>query len=238
LDSFLTGQAKRAAVRSIIVGCVLVAGGCQTASLQAPQPATAAASSSGPMYRLDAARSELHVLVYRAGPFARFGHNHVIAARALAGQLTLTGDVAGSTFDLLLPVDALDVDPESLRAQYGEDFASERSTADIDGTRANMLGAALLDSAAYPYVRVAGTVVRATESYAADVEIAVKETVVRRTTPVALTLTATTVTASGTLTFDHAELGLTPFSALLGAIRVADEIEFRFELVAERIDAQ
>lgn len=238
MDSFLTKRATRAAAHSIIVGCALLVGGCQAPSLQSPQPAATAVTPGGPTHRLAAARSELHILVYRAGPFARFGHNHVIAARGLAGRLTLSSDVAGSTFDLLLPVDAFDVDPEPLRERYGEDFASERSAADIDGTRANMLGAALLDSAAYPNVRVAGTIVRAAEAYAADIEIAIKDTVVRRTTPIVLSVTATTVTASGALEIDHAELGLTPFSALLGAIRVAETIEFRFELVAEPIAAQ
>ena len=150
----------------------------------------------------------------------------------------MTRDVVGSTFDLLLPIEAFDVDPEPLRARYGAEFASERSAADIDGTRANMLGAALLDSTAYPNVRVAGTIARAAQEYTADIEIAIKDTVVRRTTPIALSVTATSVTASGMLEIDHAELGLTPFSALLGAIRVADAIEFRFELVAEPIDAQ
>ena len=237
MDSILTGRATRAAACSIIVGCVFLAGGCQAPSLQSPQPAATVVTPGGPTHRLDAARSELHILVYRAGPFARFGHNHVIAAGALAGRLTLTGDVVGSTFDLLLPVDAFDVDPEPLRERYGEDFASVRSAADIEGTRANMLGEALLDSAAYPNVRVAGTIVRAARAYAADIEIAIKDTVTRRTTPVALSVTATTVTASGTLTIDHAELGLAAFSAFLGAIRVADAIEFRFELVAAPIDA-
>jgi hypothetical protein len=238
LDSLLTGQPTRVSARSIIAGCALLMGGCQATSLESPQSATTTVTPSGPTHRLDAARSELHILVYRAGPFARFGHNHVIAARELAGRLTLTRDVVGSRFDLLLPVEALAVDPEPLRARYGEDFASERSTADIDGTRANMLSAALLDSTAYPNVRVAGTIARAAQAYAADIEIAIKETVVRRTTPIALSVTATSVTASGMLEIDHAELGLTPFSALLGAIRVADVIEFRFELAAEPIDAQ
>lgn len=238
MDSFLNRRATRVAAHSIVVGCALLVGACQVTSLESPQSATTTVARSGPTHRLDAARSELHILVYRAGPFARFGHNHVIAARELAGRLTLTREVVGSTFDLLLPVDAFDVDPQPLRARYGEDFASERSAADIDGTRANMLSTALLDSTAYPNVRVAGTIARAAQAYAADIEIAIKDIVVRRTTPIALSVTATSVTASGMLEIDHAELGLTPFSALLGAIRVADTIEFRFELVATPIDAQ
>jgi len=236
LDPVLSDRPIAATLLAAVAAVALLGSGCEsTGRLRAPPPTTAEPAAAGATHVLDAGRSELHLLVYRAGTFARFGHNHVIAARDLEGQLTLTPGVAGSTFELLLPVERLEVDPARWRTHYGEDFASTPSAADIDGTRANMLGAALLDAAAYPFVRVAGRIVGDADAYRAELEIAVKDTVARRATPVTLAIAADTITASGSLTVTHAELGLTPFSVMLGALRVAEEIEIRFELVAERV---
>ncbi len=55
------------------------------------QPPAAAAAARPPSgahsYRIDSAQSELRVLVYRAGPMARFGHNHVMVNRAIGGSV-------------------------------------------------------------------------------------------------------------------------------------------------------
>ena len=236
MDSILTR--RRPVLATLLAASVcgaLLASGCESTRLRPETRVTTSREPEGTTHRLDPARSELHVLVYRAGAFARLGHNHVIAARELDGRLSLTREVLASTFELLLPVAALDVDPARWRAHYGGDFASTPTADDIDGTRANMLGAALLDGVAYPYVRVAGRILGTAETNSADIEIAIKDTVVRRTTPVALAVTADTVVASGQLSIDHAELGLTPFSVMLGALRVAEPIEIRFEIVATRV---
>jgi len=239
LDSVLGRRPIRTAALAIVTAYTLLGSGCQsTGPSRTPAPPAATSAPGGVTHVLEPTRSELHFLVYRAGTFARFGHNHVIAARNLDGSMTLIPGIVGSTFNLLLPVDELDVDPSHWREQYGEDFSSTPSAADIDGTRANMLGPDLLDSAAYPYIRVAGRIVRIADSYGADLEIAIKDTVLQRTTPVGLTIAGDAVSATGSLMVDHAELGLTPFSVMLGALRVAETIEIRFELIAVRVGAQ
>ena len=43
----------------------------------------------GRAYRVDENQSELRILVYRAGPLARFGHNHVIVNHAIRGAVSL-----------------------------------------------------------------------------------------------------------------------------------------------------
>ena len=56
----------------------------------------AAGADAGQAYRIDAAQSELRVLVYRAGPLARFGHNHVMVNRAISGWVDADGPPGGS----------------------------------------------------------------------------------------------------------------------------------------------
>jgi hypothetical protein len=210
--------------------------GCQTAGLRTPAVALPEdqAQTDGVLYRLDPAASELHFLVYRDGPLARLGHNHVIAARNLDGEVVVSADRRSATFTLLLAVDDLAVDPAPLRERYGADFSSTPSDADIAGTRSNMLSAALLDATAFPYVRVAGRLDRTGGGDMASLEIAVKDTLAQRTVPVAVQLGDDTLTAQATLSIDHAELGLTPFSVMLGALRVAPTIDVTVSLAARR----
>ena len=208
---------------------------CQsTVVLEAAAPSVAAVDAGGEAYRIDPAASEIHILVYRAGPLARLGHNHVIAAQDPEGEVLLRSDRQASSFELLLAVDRLTVDAPALRERYGEQFASTPTEADIAGTRNNMLGPALLDAAAYPYVRIAGRLAAGPDGDTVSLEIALKDTVVQRSVPISLEIGADSLTAQGAVEIDHAELGLAPFSVMLGALRVAETMEIKFSLIARR----
>jgi len=153
----------------------------------------------------------------------------------LTGQIHVAAERQESSFELLIDVTKLTVDAAALRQRYGDAFASIPSEEDIAGTRRNMLGPTLLDATAYPYVRVAGRLGPwVGDGNAAEIEIAIKNTLARRTVPIDLRMDDRTLTVSGALTLDHSELGLTPFSVLLGALRVAETMEIRFSLTARR----
>lgn len=240
MDSLLSrthqGGFSRAAWAAVLITAAatcLVS--CRSASvLGTAAPGVAALPAGGVVYRIDPAASEIHILVYRAGPLSRLGHNHVIAVQDPEGEVLLHSDRLGSSFELLVAVDGLTVDSPLLRERYGEAFASTPTEADIAGTRDNMLGPALLDAAAYPYLRIAGQLVSAPDGDAVALEIAVKDTVVQRTVPISLEIGEDSLTARGTLEIDHSALGLTPFSVMLGALRVAETMEIRFSLTARR----
>lgn len=216
----------------IAAACLL---SCRSATvLETAAPGLATVSPGGEAYQIDSTASEIHILVYRAGPLARLGHNHVIAAQDPEGEVRLRPDRQASSFELLVAVDRLTVDSPPLRERYGEPFTSTPTEADIAGTRENMLGPALLDAAAYPYLRVAGRLVSGPDGDAVALEIALKDTLVQRTVPISLEIDDDSLTARGALEIDHAALGLTPFSIMLGALRVAETMEIRFSLTARR----
>lgn len=207
--------------------------GCGPSGVVAPPPEQPRAlAGGGANYRIDPAASEIHVLVYRAGPLARLGHNHVVAVTDPEGSVLLRPEGRGSRFELLIDADDLEVDSAPLRARYGEAFASTPGDEDIAATRANMLGADVLDAQAYPTIRVAGTLRSAGDDAAVDLRIALKRTVLEREVPITLEIGGEKITARGTLELDHADLGLTPFSVMLGALRVAETLEIRFDLTA------
>ena len=61
-------------------------------------------------YRIDPASSFIHLKVYRDGPLAKLGHNHVIAALNLQGMVYRQRKLADSSFELIIPVASMAVD--------------------------------------------------------------------------------------------------------------------------------
>jgi len=114
------------------------------------------------------------------------------------------------------------------------DFPPDVSDSAKEGTRRNMLGAALLNAADFPQITLRS------ESLApvADGMVQVRmQTEVRGQqrvllVPVRYERSDATVIASGELPVSQSSLGLTPFSAMLGALQVQDEMQVAFGIVA------
>jgi polyisoprenoid-binding protein YceI len=131
----------------------------------------------------------------------------------------------------------LAIDEPELRAQEGPDFPAEVPQSAKEGTRHNMLSEALLNGAQYPEIVLSsGHVAPGAAGVAtvADVQITVRGQVHTLSVPVTYSLDSDRLTASGELPIKQSELGLTPFSALLGALQVVDEMHVRFRIVAQR----
>jgi len=210
--------------------------GCQPLSLpvrltQETAPVTAGASTAM-IYRLDAAQTDIRFLVYRTGPLARLGHNHVISAHAVSGSVFVPPQREASSFELSIPVQHLRVDDRRARQEEGEAFSSQPSEADIEGTRQNMLGTGVLDLPRYPIITVTGRLASAEPSPTAQFTIRLKGQSARGIVPVELVIQEDFLTISGTFELSHEELGLEPFSVMMGALRVADLITFKFRITA------
>jgi polyisoprenoid-binding protein YceI len=197
-----------------------------------PRPA-AATVPAGQSYEI--VESDVTIRVYRDGPLARLGHNHVIASTGVTGRVVLAGPLSRSTLELSLPLDSLTVDEPARRAGAGSDFPDNVTEADREGTRRNMLGPALLDAANFPAVRLASVAVAEREdslyvTTRVDVAGHVRELVV----PVVLEIQGGTLVAHGEVTVTHAELGLVPFSVAMGALRVREDLQVAYRLVARK----
>ena len=103
------------------------------------------------------------------------------------------------------------------------------------GTRSNMLGQALLDAARFPELKVSGRVLRLTAPDAAQlaVEVLLRGQVTRLELPVRFAWRdAATLEVDGELELRQTQLGLAPFSVMMGALQVEDLMHLRFRLVA------
>lgn len=190
-----------------------------------------AAAAGEPVLRIDPARSLVVVQVHRAGPLARFGHEHVVASHDVHGYVRLPGAAGSGRADLYAPLAALAVDEPRLRADAG--FDTQPSESDIAGTRRNML-TQVLEVQDYPYV-VVHLRPRAVSATAADLEASV--TLHGRTRPLEVEVRlehpdARTLLARGRFSLTQSDFGITPFSALGGALRVADRLDIAFSLYA------
>lgn len=197
-------------------------------------PAPAQTDDAG-VYTIDPAATQIFWQVYSAGALAKLGHNHVIAVDGLTGSVTLgTGDTP-SRFTMQFPVASLVIDDPDLRAARGERFESQPTESDIAGTKHNMLSEKLLKGDEYPMIRVSGTHDGGDLSDTTlDLTVNLVGRQVQLSAPAKVSIVADTLTADGQMTVTHAQLGLTPFSAALGALKVADDIDFFYHVVARR----
>ena len=194
-------------------------------------------ATAGSPYVIDMESSWLHVRVYKTGRLARFGHNHVISSHAIEGTLNLTDDPTRSTLSLQLPLADFVVDDPRWRAQHGEDFPGSIKEADRAGTRINMLSDKLLNVANYPTMRIDSTAIeQRADGLTVQAQVALAGATSTLAFPVTVTIADGVVRASGDVTITHEQLGLTPFSALLGALKVADEIGLSYHLVAQQVE--
>ncbi len=222
--------------------CLALAGGCavdQPAITTGCPPLKAPAGRIAYPVATDA--SEVRIYVYRSGPLAALGHNHVVAARQVTGWLALRreGDLAGGQAELCVPLAALRVDEPALRATAGAGFASQPDAAAVAGTTRNMLGAEVLDAAQYPDARLA---LRAVGVAGETVALRARITLhgVTRELPVTARLHPLPGgwEARGSFMLRQSDFGITPFSALGGALQVQDEVRVDYRVVARRPAAQ
>jgi hypothetical protein len=232
---------RRIAAGLLLAGLALNA--CRTPPPPAPPPpppppAPEVVPERIDHYRVDGQASQVLILVYRDGRMARLGHNHVLSVRGLSGEVVVPKDTASASFTLEFPVAAMSIDEAALRAELGDDFRAPVDAAAIQGTREHMLSDKQLDAARYPLIRLqSGPLSPEGDHWRASITTMVRDHVATVEVPVALTLTPEQLSASGEFDLTHAQLGLTPYSVGLGAIRVAETMHVRFRVVARQVEA-
>jgi polyisoprenoid-binding protein YceI len=205
-----------------------------------PSPAQQLPRHEGRPYDVIAGESLLTILAFRGGTLAKAGHNHVIASHAMRGTIYVPEDAMRTTFEVQIPVAEMTIDEPQLREKEGPDFPPEVPESAKEGTRRNMLSQALLDGEQYPDITIAAERIEADAagSVSAPGRVKVHAQITVRGQAHSLLVPATyelhdnRVVVSGELPVKQTDLGLTPFSALLGALQVEDEMRVRFQLVA------
>jgi len=182
---------------------------------------------------IDPQRSTVTIIVRRAGPLARFGHDHVITSADERGTVWAGDTPATSAFELQLPVERFEVDEAVARASAGAEFAAPVPDDARAGTRRNMLRAEVLDAASFPVITLRS--IAASGDWSQPVlKVAVQLRGVTRAheIPVQVERNAPGLVVRGELRLNQSDYGITPFAVAGGAIQVADTLEIRFVVAA------
>jgi len=200
------------------------------------EPAANLAPATNKVFRVDSDTSRLRVLATPDGPLRRFGHYHVISHHGISGSVEVPPNPLESSFTLEINVGDFVIDDPALRALEGEDYETEVPQKDRDGTKSNMLGEALLNGASFPTIRIQSSAI---EGNMPDVNIVTKIAVIgtEQTVrfPASIELTDDSFVASGQLELTHEELGLSPFTAMGGALSVGDLLILKYEISGTRV---
>lgn len=187
------------------------------------------------IYRIDTARSSLRVLAYRAGPMAQLGHDHVITNNAMSGWVAVGSGIASSSFSIDIPVAAFVVDDPDARRREGPAFAGDIGASAKEGTRRHMLGADLLDAQVYPSILVQSGAIAGTEpGLRAAMTIHVAGHAAKVTEDLLLRRDGKELSATAAFDLRQSALGLAPYSIMMGALRVRDDLRLKIRIVAVR----
>jgi polyisoprenoid-binding protein YceI len=166
------------------------------------------------------------------------GHDHVLVSRKASGEVRWTaGDPGACRIRVDIPVSSLAVDPPGSRRRAG--LEGETSENDRAAILENAVGKRQLDVAQFPTmsfvssgcsadtdaVRVAGTL---------SIHGVGKPVTVR----MQITADETKFQAKGRLKATHADFGMEPYSAVLGALRNDRNLEFDLEFVGASVPSR
>jgi polyisoprenoid-binding protein YceI len=225
-----------------MVAALVILAGCRSTSEPVPpanasqshSPGSAPTTRAGTeMLQVDPDRTVVTVIVRRAGPLAKLGHDHVITSADETGSVWLGSNPADSSFELTLPVERFDVDLPEARAMAGPEFAAPVPEEARAGTRRNLLRAAVLDGEHFPTITL-----RSTAAFGVwpqpivRVAVTLKGVEREQEIPVVVERDADRLVARGELRLNQTDFGMTPFSVAGGAIQVGDTLEIHFAVAA------
>jgi polyisoprenoid-binding protein YceI len=182
-------------------------------------------------YSIDQANSKLELKVYKAGVFKAFGHDHLIAAREISGQVQF---------------DARKIENSSVRLKVGtksltviDSGESEKDRRDVQAT---MTGAQVLDTAKFPEIVFSSTNVSAVKKTADGwmLTLAGKPDLHGVEKPVSLPLRvhleASRLGAQGEVSLLQTEYGITPVKIAGGSVSVKDKLNISFAIVTTKMN--
>ena len=182
-------------------------------------------------YSISSETSWIKVLIYPDGPLKHLGHHHVISHQNIRGSVQFASDPIDSIISLEFAVDEFTVDDYELRMQEGGDFDGEVPQKDIDGTKKNMLSEKLLNSIEFPSIKIKSKSIEGQyPDYEVRSDVNIKDHNFNLVFPARVNYDKKSFVSSGEINLSHDMLGLTPFSAAGGLLKVRDLMIVRYKI--------
>lgn len=230
---------------SIAAGLTLLyLAGCQTlpdyptttiATSQTPARETALATDKTVRYEIRSDLSDIRFLVFKAGALAKLGHNHVVQAKSIRGEIRLEPNIHESSFSIEIPIKDFQVDEDSARQDEGTAFSPQPDAEAIAGTTRNMLGEKVLDAARYPTIEINSVDLTGPE-WGMDIKARIRLHGIERelVIPAALENNGNKIVVTAFFSIAQTDFGITPMSVFGGAIQVDNAVKVRMRIVATR----
>jgi polyisoprenoid-binding protein YceI len=180
-------------------------------------------------YSIDGMRSKVQINVYKEGVFKAFGHDHLVAAKELYGQVQFDPEkIDQSAVRLKIPTKSITViDP-------GE---SEKDRQDVQAT---MEGEKVLDVAKFPEITFASSKVTAARKTPAGWEVTLSGKLklhgVEKPVnfPLRVNAEANELRGEGEVSILQTDYGITPVKVGGGSVKVKDKLKITFNIVAAK----
>jgi len=183
-------------------------------------------------YAVNPTDSYIHIYTDTAGVLEVFSHKHLIAITQIEGEVAITPE-GQSAYLIVRPQDFL-VDDNVERARAADPGFREPVGENIQtGSKTNMLGERLLNVEEYPGIEVNIQLdqLSATPLLAVTVHILGQDRHLQ--IPAILQVDEQQIRATGYFEISHADLGLQPYVAMGGLLRVAEQLRVQFDIRAD-----
>jgi polyisoprenoid-binding protein YceI len=187
-------------------------------------------TSAGPQseeFRIDAASSKMVVNVGRSGIFGFAGHDHEVIAPVLDGSVTLNRtDVSRSKLAIRFDASAMKVTGKGEPAK------------DVPEVQRVMLSREVLDVERHPTIAFVSESIAVGKRSASGMQLRINGKLTLRgvehrvTVPTEVELASDRLTAKGKAEVKQSDFGIHPVSAGAGTVKVKDEVELLFTIVA------
>ena len=192
-----------------------------------------AAEQNDPYFYIDAKQSQAVITVYSGGSLAKLGHDHVIASHDMQG-VVIDGDAGQQEAGICIPLALLVVDEPALRSEAH--FKSQPSASDIAGTREHMLDS-VLEVKQFPDAKIHVSQLRLLQStnYVTTATLTLHGVSKTIEVPVILEkIGVNELKVTGEFSLKQTDYGMKPYSALGGLLKVKDEVNLKFSIIAVR----
>ena len=187
------------------------------------------AGAQGTSYAIDTQQSKMEIHVGKEGAFKAFGHDHLIAAKQLSGEVQFDPQsIDKSSVHLQVPTRSITViDP-------GE---SEKDRTEVQAT---MESDKVLDVAKFPEIAFTSTSISAAKKTSDGWELTLSGNLnlhgVEKpvTLPLQVSAENTELHAQGEVSILQTEYGITPVKVGGGSVKVKDKLKITFNIVARK----
>ncbi|MBI3246084.1 MAG: YceI family protein [Deltaproteobacteria bacterium] len=184
-------------------------------------------------YRIDPARSEFVVQLFKTGIGSALAHDHVVRATAYSGRIhSAVSEPSAVTITVEVQAASLQADEPDVRRKYGlTAVLSEQERQEIQTTMASPQQLAI---AQYPTLLFRSTQVEKhpEEGYRVTGELTIRGVTRAVRFPVRIECRDGSIHAWGAIRFQQSSFGYEPYSALFGAVRNQDEALLHFDMIA------